>query len=276
MADGQQQDQQQGPEYTKGTPEYTARMVKFAETGIDPALPADKHVEAEKTAQRPEWLPEKFWDVKTGQANYEALAKSYAHLEKGRGQPQPDQQPDQQPNAGAAQAATEQAGLDWDKLSAKIGAGEQLGLEEYAAFAKAGIPKAVVDNYIEGLSIIADARVERSAAYVAQQTGNPDGAAHLESMLTWAKALPQTQQDYINSMLAGEDTWKEGLNALGIAFERAHPMGAEGNPLNGEAGGSAGAFETQLEMVRAINDPRYKESPSYRQLVQQRIALSKF
>lgn len=31
--------------------------------------------------QRPEYLPEKFWDAKTGQPNVEALAKSYTHVE---------------------------------------------------------------------------------------------------------------------------------------------------------------------------------------------------
>jgi hypothetical protein len=41
-----------------------------------PAAPPDPEEEPE----RPQWLPKNFWNEKTGEANYEELAKSYANL----------------------------------------------------------------------------------------------------------------------------------------------------------------------------------------------------
>ena len=36
----------------------------------------------QEVMERPEIIPEKFWDTETGEINLEDMAKSYAHLEK--------------------------------------------------------------------------------------------------------------------------------------------------------------------------------------------------
>lgn len=257
---------------TPGTPEYNARMVAIGEGRPDPTK-----TDPNAGPQRPDWLPEKFWNAETGQANTEALAKSYAELERSRSQ-QPDPKPGEAD--GDAQSAVQKAGLDWDVLTTKIADKGALDLDDYAKLAAAGIPKEIVDNYIEGLTVAAEARVDRTADYVAQQTGQEDGHAALEDMLTWAEGnLNKETKQYINQMLASEESWKQGLDMLGNAWLKANPMAAEGRQaLGGASGGSGGVvpFETPAQQTAAINDPRYQDSPSYRQQVRARMAITQF
>lgn len=263
-----------------GTQAHIDAMVALHESQ-NQNIKNDNSLSAPEAPVRPEWIPEKFWDAKTGQANYEALAKSYTELERAKSAPAattPAPAADAQaPAEGAAQAAVQDAGLDWNDLTAKISSTGGLELDDYAKLAKVGIPREIVDNYISGLTVAAEARVVRTADYVASQTGSEDGMATLETMLTWAVTLPQTTRDYINTMLASEADWKNGLDMLGNAWMKANPMASEGKQIVG--GGSAnggGAFESLAEQNAAINDPRYKDSPTYRQMVRQRVAMSKF
>jgi hypothetical protein len=49
----------------------------------DEATPADKGKEQpKKVADRPEWVPENFWDKDKGEADYEGMAKSWGDLRK--------------------------------------------------------------------------------------------------------------------------------------------------------------------------------------------------
>ena len=52
------------------------------ETTSDVSRGTEMNTEPQPTAQRPEIIPEKFWNADSGEVNLEDMAKSYAHLEK--------------------------------------------------------------------------------------------------------------------------------------------------------------------------------------------------
>src|SRR5687768_2714090 len=93
-----------------GTPEYDAAMAaKF-----DKATGA---VEEPTKPTRPDHIPEKFWDADKGEVRLEAMAKSYAELEKSKGKPQEEpKQEEQKAPEGSTDEATKalaDKGLDY-------------------------------------------------------------------------------------------------------------------------------------------------------------------
>lgn len=66
------------------TPPPNSTMENANPGGGEPA-PGGETPPASNAPARPDWLPEKFFDAKAGAPNVEALAKSYAELEKARG-----------------------------------------------------------------------------------------------------------------------------------------------------------------------------------------------
>jgi hypothetical protein len=91
---------------------------------------------------RPEWLPEKF-------KSPEDLAKAYSELEKRQGQ-QPQQAQQSTVADESARQAVEQAGVDFDALSDEWANNGELAPDSYDKLEKSGIPRALVDSYIEG------------------------------------------------------------------------------------------------------------------------------
>jgi hypothetical protein len=88
---------------TPGTPEYDAHMIAIAEGKVatvdhnaKPAAPAEGTANVapsnDNKPQRPEHIPEKFWDAEKGEVRVEEMAKSYAELERTRSTP-PKQEP---------------------------------------------------------------------------------------------------------------------------------------------------------------------------------------
>jgi len=62
------------------------------------------------------------------------------------------------------------------------------------------------------------------------------------------------------------------LQALQYRYQDS--MGYEGNMLQGKAPKSRDAFQSQAELVRAMNDPRYDNDPAYRNEVMGKLARS--
>jgi hypothetical protein len=270
-----------------GTPAYNALMAERyeqAQQGTKPDANAQNfQAPAQTPAQapvKPEWVPEKFWDATKGEVRTEAMAKSYAELEKAKGQPAKTEAPATQPGGDIdPEAAVSNAGLDWNDVSTTLQTTGDLKPEHYEALKKSGIPEEVVRDYVQGQRVVQEMRFERTAEYVAQQSGR-DGNEMLEKMLAWASTggLGKAQTDAVNTLLAGEDTWKQGIDTLAASFIKANPMYGEGNQISGNGGGTSGtvAFTTKQEMVAAMQDPRYKSDPVYRNSVRSRVAISPF
>ena len=121
--------------------------------------------------QRPDWLPEKFKSA-------EDLARAYSELERRQSQ-QPQQAQPQQDTANAARETVESAGVDFDELSSEWAQNGELAAESYDKLEKAGIPRALVDSYIEGQQQI----VQQAQSRVYESVGGEDA---YKAMIDWA------------------------------------------------------------------------------------------
>ena len=271
---GQVAEQVAAPE--RGTPEYQAAMAeKYDNQGGVPPKP-----------ERPENVPEKFWDAEKGVVNFDAWSKSYGELEKKFSQggqevdPKVEEgsQESNQPNTDekTAQEVVENAGLDWEEVTNHVNTTGQLTDEQRAALEKIGIPKHVVDGYLESVTIAVEAARNNTFAYVGGGDAEA-GEAKLNAALEWAsKNLSAEERSFYNQQLKSS-TWKHAVDQLVARSGAAGPTGGEPQMLGGgEPAGSSGGFSSKNEMVKAMSDPRYKADPGYRNQVRQRVALSNF
>lgn len=256
-----------------GSPEYDAAMAaRFresqstitADSGLENLVP-----ETPAAPTRPDDVPEKFWDAATGQVNVAALLKSYTELEKGRSQApgadkttpvQIDAQAAQQ--SGDAQAAVEQAGLDWDALGNKIAATGTIEATDYEALAKIGVPKNVVDGYITSVQNSIAAQRSAAEAYVGGSQDPAENAAKTQELLDWAaQTLTPEEITGYNQMLNGPQ-WKVALDTLKTRQAQTNPASKEPKLLGVKSAGQGTTvgYQTEAEMHADMRNPLYHEN----------------
>ncbi len=258
-----------------GTPEYDAAMVaKFdahqAKASGDVPAPADNQT----VATRPDHIPEKFWDAAKGEVNVEAMAKSYAELEKGRapkvGETIPVKADEAKPAEGEAAKVAESAGLDMEALQAEYAEKQDLSPESKAALAKVGISDEVLQSYIRGQEAL---MAQRDSALLAVVGGEESYG----KIATWAQThLNEAEKTAFNNALAGS-TEQATLAMGGLKARYEGAVGKEPTLLGGVQGAGAGqGFQSQAEMTKAMRDPRYQNDPAYRKQVEQKLESATF
>jgi hypothetical protein len=255
-----------------GTPEYDAAMAAVGK-GMN-ARPDFKpeNIPANKP-QRPEHIPEKFWDGEKGEVRVEDLAKSYAELERTRGAAKPDPAtlkiPEAKEGDDPAKAAAAAAGLDWDVLGAKM-LGEK-GLEDtdFAALAKVGLPREIVENYVALAKESGARQTELAVAHVG-------GEEKMNALLEWAgKSLSEAEKVEYNKMLGNRNQWKVALDTL--MAKQAGAVKTAGEPTLVNGGGRPNSspevgYASREEMVKDMSSPQYFSDPAFRQRVAAKVA----
>ena len=218
---------------------------------------------------RPENVPEKFWDVESGQVNQEALLKSYAELETQRTKP-PEQNAGIEPEA---QTALQKAGIDQDQLSKEWQESGKLTDESYSKLEKAGYSKSMVDQYLAG-SKAGEQEAVLVQADIEQIKGSVES---FDAMSTWAKANadPADLKSFNEMVSAGNKqqamaavSW---MNSKYVAAEGSEPTLMGG----GETGTDFSAFRSVAEVTTAMKDSRYGKDDAYTKDVMQKVGRSK-
>jgi hypothetical protein len=235
-----------------------------AQQGIQqPQAPA----EAAKP-QRPEGVPEKFWDAEKGVVNTDALLKSYTELESAKGKAPAETPKEGEKTPEEAAKALADAKVDVQSMSTEYAEKGQLSEQSYAKLAEAGFPKEVVDSYIAGQEALAAQRGQEGFKLAG-------GEDQFKAMATWAvQALPQAEIDAFNASMDGSPAqMKQAILGLKAQFEAAN--GKDPQLVQGNSGGNSptGAFASRAEVTAAMRDPRYKADPAYRADVERRVGL---
>jgi hypothetical protein len=160
-------------------------------------------------AARPDWLPEKFWDGEAKAANIENLAKSYAELERGRGNTdelkaqweadrlaaRPEtadayQLPEHEALDAEAMAASPVINL-WRKAAHEAGLGQEQFQSVIAEYAQAEIDRMEAERAAElaKLGENAAARTEAVALWAQKTLGNTPEFEALQRMATDAAGV---------------------------------------------------------------------------------------
>lgn len=253
-----------------GTPEHDAAMAaKFDkhQSGVDATVSPDAPV-------KPEHVPDKFWNVTTGQVDYAAWAKSTSEAEakltelaqKAKSGEAPQGAP--QGAEGEADAAAQLAdkGLDLTTFTQEFAQNGSLSDDAYTKLAKAGYSKEVVDNYIEG-------RIAVQAAKDAVGYEVAGGKDKFQEMGKWAAAnMTPAEINAFNAALAGS-TESMKLAVLGLKTRYEQANGADPKLLGGARGVAEVGYESMAQVTAAMKDPRYKTDPAYRKAVERKIGL---
>jgi hypothetical protein len=236
--------------------------------------------------ERPAHIPEKFW--KDGAVDVEGLAKSYGELEKKQGAPKeekPAETTTQEAPKSAAEVTPELAatatpdttkqalkgaGLDYDAISARFQTTGELAAEDRAALKGIGLTDAVIDSYVEGQKASANAFAESVTASVG-------GMEEFKKVQTWGAAnMSPAEKVAFNNIMNGNDAEAAKLAITGLHAKYTAKMGAEPSLVNsGNTTPSLGpVYRDNAELMKDMQDPRYKTSEAFRRDVRERLNRS--
>lgn len=214
---------------------------------------------------RPQWLPEKF-------KSPEDMAKAYSELESKLGQKPNEEAPkaDVPETPQDAEKALSAKGLDLNDFSSEFAEKGELSQDSYEKLDKAGYPKALVDQFIEG-------QKARAAAFEADIKTEVGGNDRYTEMVDWAKAnMSPAEINAYNEAVSSGDASKAKLAAAGLNAKFSKAVGQDPDRLlGGGKGGSDDVFESTAQVTKAMSDPLYKTDPAYRAKVQAKIGRSK-
>jgi len=245
---------------------------------------------------RPEWVPEKFF--KDGVIDYKGIATENKYLASKAGEPKVAAPKAGEPIPAAGEPKVENKpalipavipGIEPERVTAYTGEitkDGKLSDTSYTELAAKGYPKAVVDVYLAGLT--RDAAVQQAAegAKIAQKESDEiiagiGGQKALTEMIAWAKVnLNAADLKVYNDSVSSNDPAKVKLavNGLHHAFTELHgkdpayvEQGGNGRPPEGSG---LVPFNSNAEVVQAMETREYKTSEEYRQKVQARIKIS--
>lgn len=207
----------------------------------------------------------------------EDLEKAYVELQKKLGQPrsetegEPEGKPAEDPKAEPAdadKAAAEKAGIDTASLEKEFAENGTLTEESYKKLEEAGIPKEMVDGYIQGRQATADL-----ATFKAYETAG--GKEAFESMVQWAgQNFSEEQAKAFNDGVMGSvEAVTEAVSNLKAAYVEAN--GQEPKLLKGDNVPNVGdVYESRAQLTADMSKPEYKRDPAFRKHVEQKLARS--
>jgi len=249
---------------------HEEKMIAVADSGKVADEPS-----ADAIPEKPENVPEKFWDAKTGVVNTEALLKSYTELEKGK--PTVDDSSDDSEETDDAEGGDNDLGIPeqsgdtlMDTLAEGWAENGELTDAQYKQVEEQwGFNKAFVDNYIEGQV----ARIEgiREAAF--ETVG---GEENYNAQVNWAVTnLSKAEQAALNKNLNSDspEAVKQGVAALNKYYTDAN--GTPADLLNGGQGGDGSSYQSWAEVTKDMAHPDYKKDPAFQKRVADKLAMSK-
>lgn len=215
---------------------------------------------AEATPQdRPEWLPEKF-------DNPEALADAYRNLEKqfheNKAEPSETEE-----NATSTPEVTNSVVTSASDEYFETG---ELSEETYKSLEANGIPREMVDMYVNGYEAYANQQQQS----LMNEAGGPE---NYEAMSEWAAtALTDQEQEVYNNTVESGDINAATMAIRGLYARFQSDGGSPVSLVQGDTSGTSGAipFSSAKEMTVAMQDPRYGYDSKYRDQIAQRISVT--
>lgn len=219
--------------------------------------------------ERPKWLPEKF-------KSPEDLATAYAALESKLGGQKPAADPAKpaeapKPSEAKLEIPAPAKGSTLEPFFKEFTEKGSLSEESLAKLEKQGLPRDVVQTYIEGYQ----AKAQSDAAKLLEPVG---GAEAWAEVTTWAsQSLSAEEQGDFNKVVTSGNMEAIRLAVSGLKARYDLSNGVQGQRLGGGNGGGGGTvpFKSYAQLVEAQKDPRYQKDPAYRQEVLERLSVSK-
>lgn len=255
--------------------------------GIDPTKVDETATEqtATEAPAVPEYIPEKF---RNAADPFKAMADAYAELEKKQGKTEnkadaPAEKTDEQeaddegeaegdPSEAeqAAKDAADKAGLDLNALSDKYWENGSLEDADFEALEKAGYPKHLVEQFIEGRVALVNA--QRNTVF--SEVGGEDA---YNSLTDWARDnLTEAEISAYDKVVNGND-----MNAVLMAvkgLKARHEAEAGFEPARAVTGartrGDTSVYESIAQLQADMGNSKYQNDPAFRAKVEAKLARS--
>lgn len=228
----------------------------------------EQQAEETSVAQRPEDIPEKFWDAEKGEVNVSALLKAQQDAEAALRRSQQEGKAETQSDAEQQDAPSDQTSVVAN-ASAEYAEHGALSDDTFAALQSVGISREMVNEYIAGQQAIIGKL--QDAAY-----GELGGAEEYKAAVEWAaQNLSEEEIDALNLQLTSVEAGivRAGAKALAEKFRADQPVDPTVDIAgDGNAATSGAYYKSGAEMRADMRDPRYKSDPAFRQGVQDKIA----
>ena len=215
-------------------------------------------------SDRPEWLPEKFNSV-------EDMAQAYESLEQKLGS-QDEEEYEEELGDDELESITEdleEIGIDFDSLSQEFAELGGLSEDSYDSLIEAGIPRSMVDQFIDGQMAVAN-QMQQEAF---EQVG---GQEAYEDMVSWASDnMQEASIDAFNNAVNSGNIETANLAIQGLQAQYRSVNGNEPSLVMGETKSvTGGVFDSAAQLTAAMRDPRYSSDSAYRQQVASKLSRS--
>lgn len=226
--------------------------------------------DAELNANLPDYQDEGGERLLAGKyKSVEDMEKAYKELESKLGKSQEETQ-DETPEVNSrdeAEQFAESKGVDYSALEAEFENTGGLSDDTYQKLADSGIPRELVDQYINGQQAMA----EQQATQLFSITGGEEGYSE---MISWAmENLSADEQNAFNKSLTDTNTAAfaiQGLYARYSADQGPRLVKGGSNPSG------VGGYQSKAEMTQDMHNPLYRRDPAFRAQVARKIAKSNF
>ena len=216
-----------------------------------------------EASDRPEWLPEKFNTV-------EDMASAYESLEQKLGsQDEEEEYEDDDGELEEIAEELEERGVDFDAMSQEFAELGGLTEDSYDTLLEAGIPRSMVDQFIDGQMAVAT-QMQQEAF---EQVG---GQEAYEDMVSWASDnMQEASIDAFNNAVNSGNIETANLAIQGLQAQYRSVNGSEPSLVMGETKSvTGGVFDSAAQLTQAMRDPRYESDSAYRQQVASKLSRS--
>lgn len=219
--------------------------------------------EVKETSERPEWLDEKFQSPEELAKAYQELQQKQSKKEAPKDEATEEVEKEDAPAPSKASDAIQKATEEFTKNG-------KLSDKAFIELDKAGIPRELVESYINGQEAISTA----AALEIQESIG---GNANYAAMSEWAgENLADADLEAYNAIVERGSVEQARVAVKGMYAQFLAAGGKAPNLNQGSTSGAGGTkpFGSAASMVEAMQDPRYKNDPAYREQIQKRIAVS--
>jgi len=221
--------------------------------------------EEEVVQERPEWLPEKF-------KSPEDMAKAYGELEKeftkSRQEGTQVEETESTPTEDAKEAV-ESVGLNFESMSEEYMENGELSSDTYAELESKGIPKNIVDAYIQGQQSIAN----NVKGDIFNSVG---GEENYTQMTEWAADnMNQAEKDAFNLAVNSGDMAQAKLAVEALNARYKNMVGVEPNLVGGRPSESVDTYQSWAQVTTDMKKPAYSKDPAFRATVEKKLGRSK-
>jgi hypothetical protein len=240
---------------------------------VTPEVPGSDPAQNEQNApQRPENVPEQFWDAEKGAVNTDALLAFYAEKSKPAEEtppvtPEADPNAPPQPDPNAPPEHVAKYNATVEKATAELQSETGVISEEtYADFAAQGITREQIDTYVEGQQ----AKFELRQLHMHTEVG---GAETYNALLAWGASNYTAEEiEAFNNQVFGasKDEAAKAVRALKQRYE--DNMGIDPKLVTNGTGIVANAgYKNKAEWMADIRKPEYKKDPAVRESVRVKL-----